>query len=50
MEKNESNKTGNIKPENVKPKIVNLCEDMNPHTHNKESYEKLSQQITSEKK
>ncbi len=25
-------------------KIVNLCEDMNPHVHNAESYNKLTQQ------
>lgn len=46
----KKDKKQSVTSENVKPKIVNLCEDMNPHTHNKESYEKLTQQKTSEKK
>lgn len=30
------------------PKIVNLFEDMNPHTHNKDSYDKMIQKQNEE--
>lgn len=31
----------NEKPVKEESKIVNLCEDMNPHSHNEESYQKM---------
>jgi hypothetical protein len=46
METKNGVKSHNSKEEvktSVKTKVVNLCEDMNPHIHNEKSYEKLTQ-------
>jgi len=44
-EKNQSEKN-----EQSEEKIVNLFEDMNPHKHNEESYQKMIQEQEANKK
>jgi hypothetical protein len=44
METEKQNNSENKKSENkIEAKIVNLFEDMSPHIHDVESYEKLTQ-------
>lgn len=45
---NSDNKSG--KNEQPEEKIVNLFEDMNPHKHNEESYQKMIKEQEANKK